>query len=123
MSKSDIGYTPVKGYVASPDGTESWLLNSVANVGPVVVSITVCESIFSYSNGVYYDSECSRTSPNFLGGHAIVAVGYGTDSSLGDYWIVRNSWGPDWGEQGYIRMARNKNNMCEIALRAAYPTV
>ena len=52
----------------------------------------------------------------------MVAVGYGTDAKYGDYWLVRNSWGTRWGEQGYIRMARNKGNLCGLALFASYPT-
>ena len=39
-------------------------------------------------------------------------VGYGTDASEGDYWIVRNSWGSSWGEDGYIRLKRESNPQC-----------
>ena len=46
--------------------------------------------------------------------HAVVVVGYGTDDKDGDYWVVRNSWGSGWGEEGYIRLRREAKAQCGV---------
>ena len=123
LDSSAVGYTPVTGYVQSPDGSEKWLQNAVATIGPVTIGFDVVGSFMSYSSGVYNDANCNSNNPNYMGGHAVVVVGYGTDSKVGDYWLMRNSWGMKWGEQGYFRMARNKKNLCGLATYATYPTL
>jgi C1A family cysteine protease len=72
-----------------------------------------------YSSGVFSDPLCSQTVVN----HAMAVVGYGTDpNSKMDYWIVRNSWGTNWGMKGYMKMARNVN-MCAIASYMYYAKI
>ena len=55
--------------------------------------------------------------------HAVVAVGYGSEGGK-DYYIVRNSWGASWGEDGYIRIARKHDSkgICGIQMHSVYPS-
>ncbi|KAI4893324.1 hypothetical protein NFI96_026852, partial [Prochilodus magdalenae] len=69
--------------------------------------------------GVYDDPYCNNMDLN----HAVLVVGYSTDSQGHDYWLVKNSWGTEWGDEGYIKMSRNKRNQCGIASYAVYPEV
>lgn len=93
------------------DGDENDLKEKVASTGVVAVCINAANIKFmSYTSGIYDNEECKVNEPD----HAVAVIGYGSENGI-DFWIVRNSWGDSWGENGYIRMIRNKNNQCGIA--------
>ncbi|CAF1526312.1 unnamed protein product [Didymodactylos carnosus] len=82
------------GYVDITKGNESDLKTAVATIEPISVGID-----------------------------ASVIVGYGTTDQKQDYYIVKNSYGTSWSDEGYILMSRNKNNQCGIVSMASYPLV
>merc|ERR1711872_911436 len=112
---TDIGFVDVE------QGNEAALKSAIATQGPCSVAIDASHESFQfYSRGVYRDPECS---PENLD-HGVLAVGYGVDEETGEaYWLIKNSWGTSWGHDGYVKMARNENNMCGVASEASYPLV
>ena len=72
--------------------------------GPVTVAIDSNHWSFAhYKGGIYRPKTCSKVHLD----HAVLAVGYGVDEDTGEeYHILKNSWGKDWGEAGYMRMAK-----------------
>jgi len=119
FNASNVGAT-IKSWTDVASGSEPDLQKAVATVGPVSVAIDASQYTFQlYSSGIYHDDNCSS---QFLD-HGVLAVGYGSAKSgtIKDYWLVKNSWGTDWGMKGYIKMSRNNNNNCGIATQASYP--
>jgi len=134
MLEKDYPYTPSKGhcnfdankavgklvdYHTSKRGSEEELKVNCATHGPVSVLADASHHSFQlYSGGVYDNDKCTH----FMLDHMMIVVGYGNDSGK-DFWIVKNSWGTGWGEQGYIRMRRNHGDQCGIALNVIIPVV
>lgn len=92
----------IQGYTKLAENSYEALMNAVAQVGPVAVVVDASEW-HSYSSGIF--NGCNQQNPDL--NHGVVVVGYGEETSGAKYWIVRNSWSPAYGEQGYIRVARS----------------
>ncbi|XP_059644182.1 vignain-like [Cornus florida] len=117
-SKENSPVVSIDGHENVPANDEDALLKAVANQ-PVSVGIDAGGSDFQfYSEGVF-SGDCGTELD-----HGVAIVGYGTTLDGTKYWTVKNSWGPEWGEKGYIRMQRGisaKEGLCGIAMQASYP--
>ena len=102
-----------------PNIKEEQLKNFIAKYGPVSTGIEANYDFQHYASGVFYAPEWNRIRMN----HAVLIVGYGTDEiTHQDYWIVKNSFGSEWGDEGYIKMSRNRGNNCGINLNVNLPS-
>ncbi|KQK03509.1 thiol protease SEN102 [Brachypodium distachyon] len=116
--KAAAAVVSIDGYEDVPRNDETALKKAVA-AQPVAVAIEAGGSHFQfYSEGVFA-GKCGTELD-----HGVAAVGYGVTVDGTKYWIVKNSWGEEWGEKGYIRMKRDvadKEGLCGIAMEASYP--
>ncbi|XP_077230939.1 pro-cathepsin H-like [Tasmannia lanceolata] len=100
-------------------GAEDELKHAVAVVRPVSVAFQVVKEFRLYQKGVFTSKTCGSTPMDV--NHAVLAVGYGEENGT-PYWLIKNSWGGDWGDNGYFKMELGKN-MCGVATCASYPVV
>ncbi|CAO3653576.1 unnamed protein product [Cunninghamella echinulata] len=114
QSKRKVG-TVVSHKMVRP-GDENDLMEAL-KIGPVAVAYNAGSQAHKYYRGGIFDVPNCGNTPT----HAVLLIGYGNENGK-DYWLLKNSWGADWGEKGYFRMARGKN-MCGIADWASYPIV
>lgn len=117
-----IPETKVSSYVTVKPGSDESMMSALT-VEPVSIAIEADTKSFQlYKSGVYNDFEGCGTNLD----HAVVLVGYGS-SYDGDYYILRNSWGTTWGENGYMRISRGSNyetkGMCGLLQDPMYPQV
>jgi len=116
-SNSQIGCT-VSNWVWLTSGDEEGMKRELYFKGPIATSIDVPQSFYNYKSGIFSDPACKSNSVS----HGVTIVGYGTENGR-DYWLVKNSWGAKWGDNGYCKIARNANNHCGISSYPLYPIV
>jgi cathepsin L len=121
IKKESNHVAEIKGYEKVPANNENELLKAVANQ-PVSVYVDGGSHAFQFYSGGIFTGKCVTDDPN----HAVIVVGYG-ESETHDgikYWLVKNSWGIEWGEKGYMRLKRDigsKEGLCGIANNPSYP--
>jgi len=93
-------------------------LKAAIDKQPVSVTIEADRTVFQqYTSGILDSTACGTNLD-----HAVAAVGYGSEGGK-EYYIVRNSWGASWGDQGYIKIAAVEGKgICGIQMESLYPT-
>ena len=109
------------GCVDVASGDQVGLKHAVAQQ-PVSIAIQADQFVFQhYTSGVITDDSCGTELD-----HAVLIVGYGTEDDI-DYWLVKNSWGESWGDEGYVKILRTDSEddvgICGVAAQASYPIV
>eukprot|EP00066_Takifugu_rubripes_P004034 XP_003967090.1 PREDICTED: pro-cathepsin H [Takifugu rubripes] len=117
--KPELAAAFVKNVVNITAYDEKEMEDAVATRNPVSFAFEVTPDFMHYSSGVYSSSTCHTTTDKV--NHAVLAVGYGSENGT-PYWIVKNSWGPGWGQDGYFLIMRGKN-MCGLAACSSFPEV
>jgi len=102
------------GCIYTAVGSEYDLKDALHSEGPVAVAIDASPLHFQfYKSGIIDDPTCGTDYPDI--NHAVLAVGYDTNSQGQKYWSIKNSWGRSWGTSGYFQLAREKGNMCGVS--------
>ncbi|XP_037471797.1 senescence-specific cysteine protease SAG39-like [Triticum dicoccoides] len=109
----------ITGFEDVPANNEGALMKAVANQ-PVSVAVDGGDMTFQFYSGGVMTGSCGTDLD-----HGIATIGYGNTSDGTSYWLMKNSWGTTWGEDGYLRMEKDiadKKGMCGLAMEPSYPT-
>ena len=93
----------------SISNNEDEIAQALVTTGPLSVLIDA-SSLSFYRSGIFNPQFCNPDTLN----HAVLLVGYGEDDDGTQYWIIKNSWGASWGDEGYFKMIKGVNK-CGIA--------
>jgi cathepsin L len=118
FNKTNVG-TRVNDVVLLPPGNMKLFINALGTIGPLSIALDAENDFQFYDSGIYNSTSCSSYALN----HAVLAVGYGRTVNGSKYIMVKNSWGKDWGMDGYIYMSADVDNLCGLAEHVSYPII
>lgn len=96
-------------------------LEKAVNVGPTAIAVTTT-NWHLYTGGIVKESQCGGTQFDIT--HGVVAVGYDSTDDGTDFWIVRNSWGTRWGDNGHIYLEKGStSSACAACSLTSFPVV
>merc|ERR1712080_422280 len=98
----------ITGYNRLTPNNQDEIMQHLAEVGPLSVAV-YASTWYKYNGGVFTGCDYNESIEI---NHCVQLVGYGTHPTDGDYWLVRNTWGEDWGEKGYILLQRDQTPQC-----------
>jgi len=103
-------YTKSYGYIGGyyGAGNEAEMMLSLVNDGPLPIGFMVFDDFIHYGGGIYHHTGLTDGYDPFVAvNHAVTLCGYGKDEATGEkFWILQNSWGSSWGDDGYFKIAR-----------------
>eukprot|EP01026_Neomeris_dumetosa_P028173 TRINITY_DN2283_c0_g1_i4.p1 TRINITY_DN2283_c0_g1~~TRINITY_DN2283_c0_g1_i4.p1 ORF type:complete len:485 (-),score=58.79 TRINITY_DN2283_c0_g1_i4:299-1708(-) len=119
VNKEHRDIVTIQSYQDVPKNNETALMQAAANQ-VISIAIQANQRPFQLYSGGVFDDECGTSLD-----HGVVIVGYGVEDESGvSYWIVRNSWGPQWGDSGYIKMRKDiasPEGICGLAMQPSFP--
>nr|AHA62774.1 papain-like cysteine protease [Solanum demissum] len=117
-SQEKTAAVQISSYQVVPED-ETSLLQAVTKQ-PVSIGIAASQELQFYAGGTYHGSCADHIN------HAVTAIGYGTDEQGQKYWLLKNSWGTTWGENGFMKIIRDSGipgGLCDIAKMSSYPNI
>lgn len=119
---SITGWDQVVGKDCSQSSDPNVLLRQAVEVQPIAVAINSDGPFKDYKGGFYACPNDGILRSKDEVNHALVLVGYGTDATRGDYWILKNSYGGQWGDQGYMKLLADDKLNCGLNVFPVIPT-
>ncbi|VFQ75937.1 unnamed protein product [Cuscuta campestris] len=117
-NKAAAAAARIGGFRQVPPNNEAVLAKAVSRQ-PVSVCIDAGKAMQLYKGGIFSSGCTAKIN------HGVTAVGYVADPAGKKFWLIKNSWGQDWGEKGYVRLLRDSGapeGLCGVATQSSFPT-